>query len=287
VEVPDTATPFHYLFLGTEPGITTLTPSTQEGIPGEDIGLDVTPDVSVTSTRQSGFSITAESGFSNGSSSSGTQSTATDSGGDVIILPGTQRPTLTVGPALPTRTPTLTRVPSPTPTNRGASKTPINLQTLLVPTNTLAVTLARTSTPTRTATSASTAPLNAGTYDDTDSHLVYSGTWTNQNNVQGAYQSTLHVSSTLGNLVTFRFIGQEVRLFYQSGPSLGKLRVIVDDREFELDQFDTSTFTSEWVSATLTNGTHTVTIRHAEGGSVNLDEIIVPEVTPTLTPTPN
>jgi hypothetical protein len=129
--------------------------------------------------------------------------------------------------------------------------------------------------------------LNAGTYDDTDSHLVYSGTWTNQNNVQGAYQSTLHVSSTLGNLVTFRFIGQEVRLFYQSGPSLGKLRVIVDDREFELDQFDTSTFTSEWVSATLTNGTHTVTIRHAEGGSVNLDEIIVPEVTPTLTPTPN
>src|ERR1044071_4061931 len=26
VEVPDTATPFHYLFLGTEPGITTLTP---------------------------------------------------------------------------------------------------------------------------------------------------------------------------------------------------------------------------------------------------------------------
>lgn len=86
--------------------------------------------------------------------------------------------------------------------------------------------------------------------------------------------------------MTFRFIGTEVRLFYQSGPSLGKLRIIVDDREFELDQYDTSTFTSEWVSATLANGTHTVTIRHSEGGSINLDEIIVPEVSGTATPTP-
>jgi len=136
--------------------------------------------------------------------------------------------------------------------------------------------------------------LNPGTYDDTDSHFLYSGNWTSQNNVSGAYQNTLHISNTLNtpnNSVTFGFIGRELRLFYQSGPSLGTIRISIDGAQFDLDQSDNSTQTSEWVSATLDNGTHTVVISHIDGGSVNLDSIIVPEVptgtsTPTSSPAP-
>lgn len=77
--------------------------------------------------------------------------------------------------------------------------------------------------------------------------------------------------------MTFRFIGQEVRLFYQSAPSFGTIRISIDSAQFDLDQSGDSTYTGEWVSATLIDGTHTVVITHLEGGSVNLDFVIVPE----------
>lgn len=142
---------------------------------------------------------------------------------------------------------------------------------------------------TRTPTSASTPPLNAGTYDDIDFRLVYSGDWVSQTNVSGAYQNTLHISNSLtspGNSVTFRFIGQEVRLIYQSGSSLGVVRIMLDTTQSQLDQSDTS---NELVLTAPQSGTHTVTLTHLSGGSVNLDSVIVPSAgtsTPTPTPTP-
>lgn len=146
---------------------------------------------------------------------------------------------------------------------------------------------ANTTTPTRTPTSASTAPMNAGSYDDLDNHLVYSGDWTTQSAVSGAYQNTLHVSGTLGNTVTFRFIGQELRVFFQAGPSLGAIRLNLDGTNYDMNEANSSTQSYEWVLPSVTNGTHTVTITHLSGGSVNLDEIIIPEVpvTPTKTAT--
>jgi len=142
-----------------------------------------------------------------------------------------------------------------------------------------------TNTPTRTPITASTAPLNSGTYDDLDNHLVYSGDWTTQSAVSGAYQNTLHVSGTLGNSVSFRFIGQELRVFFQAGPSLGVIRLNLDGTNYDLDE--SAVNTPEWVLPSVTNGTHTVTIIHLSGGSINLDEIIIPDVpvTPKKTAT--
>lgn len=141
---------------------------------------------------------------------------------------------------------------------------------------------------TLTPTSASTPPLNPGTYDDIDFRLVYTGNWVSQSNVSGAYQNTLHISNTLttpGNSVTFRFIGQEVRVLYQSGASLGVFRITLDTTTSQLDQSDTS---NELVLTASQAGTHTVTLTHLSGGSVNLDSVIVPSlgtVTPTATVT--
>src|SRR5690242_3738522 len=133
----------------------------------------------------------------------------------------------------------------------------------------------RTNTPAPpTATSASGPPLNPGTYDDVDSHLIYNG-WTPTNS-----GGTLHVSIAPGSTISFRFIGRELRLLYQGGNTLGQIRITIDTTSENLDQSSGN----EWVSDLFANGTHTVLITHVGGGSVNLDQIIIPE--PVNTPTP-
>lgn len=133
-----------------------------------------------------------------------------------------------------------------------------------------------------TPTTASTAPLNPGVYDDADERIIYSGNWTQTktNNV------TLHVSNTLNNTITIRFIGEQIRIFYQSSSSLGTIRINIDGLEIDLDESAMIAAQSEWVSPLLLNGTHTVTITHLSGGSVNLDAFAIPDPLKTSTPTP-
>jgi hypothetical protein len=179
-------------------------------------------------------------------------------------------------------TPTI--APQDTPVN------PPNNTPNIIPTNTLAslITLppiANTSTPSRTPTSAFAAPFGPGTFDDVDSRFVYSGDWDRQSNVAGATGGTLHVSGTLGNSVKFLFIGNELRVFFQAGPSLGTIRLTLDTTSYVMNEASTSTQSYEWVLAASTTGTHTVSITHDSGGSVTFDAIIVPVVPATATNT--
>jgi hypothetical protein len=163
---------------------------------------------------------------------------------------------------------------------------------IVLATNTLASivtlpTLASTNTPTRTPASGSTPPLGAGTFDDDYPSMVYNGNWTRQTSVSGAYQNTLHVSTALGNSIAFRFIGRELRVFFQAGPSLGVIRLNLDGSNYDMNEASSSTQTYEWVLPSVANATHNVTITHLSGGSINLDYVIIPEVpaTPTNTAT--
>ncbi len=213
-----TSTPFQYLFIGTEPVLST---GTVEDSSGDSLPTD-TPDFSLPSTSLS----------------------------TPIILPS--------------------RTSSP-----GSS-----LSTLPALTN--------TRVPTSTPTSASTAPLGAGTYDDTHNRLVYSGDWETQTNVTGANLNTLHVSSVLNtprNSVSFQFIGQEIRIFYQAGVSLGTISLNIDNTVYEISENNASTDIYEWVIPQVAAGTHTVVITHIGGGSVNIDKIIIPDATLTATVT--
>jgi hypothetical protein len=106
--------------------------------------------------------------------------------------------------------------------------------------------------------------------------------------VNGAYQNTLHVSDTVGNSVSFNFVGQEIQLYYQAGPSLGTVNITFDNETLAipLSQAQTS---GVWTYILETAGDHSVTIRHASGGAVNIDRLVIPPiatVTPTLTRTP-
>lgn len=209
----------------------------------------------------------------------------TEPGITTVTLEPTREEIVTVPPEFPTSELPDTSFGTPVET---PPETPIILPTS--PSNSLTtpspVTTANTATP--TPITASVAPLGAGTYDDLEGRLIYSGDWTTQSGVAGAEQNTLHVSGTLGNSVSFRFIGQELRIFFQAGPSLGIIRLAIDGgTPYDMNQSNSSTQIYEWVLPSVTNGTHTVTITHLSGGSVNLDSIIVPvvPVTPTRTAT--
>ena len=142
-----------------------------------------------------------------------------------------------------------------------------------------------TLTPTPTQTSASGPALNAGVYDDIDSHLVYSGSWA-ESSVPGAYKNTLHVSINPGppaSTISFSFIGRRVSLAYQGGSTLGQVRILIDNSiSATLDQSGGT----QWESELLANGTHSVLITHIGGGSVNIDQITIPDPVNTPTPTP-
>lgn len=162
-----------------------------------------------------------------------------------------------------------------TPTRPGAS-TPIILPSATG-------NLQQTNTPASpTVTSASGPPLNPGTYDDVYPNLIYNG-W----NATGSSGSTLHISLVPGSTISFRFIGRELRLVYQGGSTLGQMRITIDNLTDTLNQSSGN----EWVSDQFANGTHSVLITHIGGGSVNLDQVIIPEPantpTPTRTPTQN
>jgi hypothetical protein len=202
-------------------------------------------------------------------------------GTEPVLVTETMEEIATEPPAYPPlelETPTLSSFFSPTPTS-GITRT------------TTPISLVTNPPPSRTPTTASTAPLGAGTFDDLDYRMVYNGTWTTQSAVPGGvYQNTLHVSGTLGNSVFFRFIGQELRVFFQAGPSLGTIRLNLDNGpNYDMNESNANTQVYEWVLPSVPNGTHAVTITHLSGGSVNLDYIIIPEVpgTPTSTPTTN
>ena len=209
--VEETSTPYKFLFLGTEPGISTITPGDE---PTE----------------------------------------------------------------VPTSTPIEFEFSTSTPE-------PESLTTLEPGTGTPSTLAASTLASATTEVTSSTAPLNPGTYDENDVHIAYDGDWIQQTDVAGVFKNTLHVSNTLGNSMSLRFIGEQVRIFYQSGSSLGTVRINMDGIQFDLDQSASTINNSEWVSPLLINGTHTVTITHLSGGSINIDYFIVPDTIKTPSPT--
>ncbi len=218
-EIASTETPFRYVYLGTEPGLSTLTPeptATPMRAPTEPPDLVDTPDF--------------------------------------------------IEPPLPTSgagEPFLTSVP-PTP---------------IFPTQPSA----QTNVPTAT----ETIPAVLSKFDDTYYEILYDGNWTSQTNVTGAHQNTLHISFEVENYMLFTFVGQQVIVTFQAGPSLGSILIDLDGLEFEVSQSNAQTQLVEWRSPPLVMGTHEIVIEHLSGGSVNLDSITIPDLsTPIPTTAP-
>jgi hypothetical protein len=127
------------------------------------------------------------------------------------------------------------------------------------------------------------ASFGYGIFDDTDNRFVYDGDWQLETGNSDAYQYTLHTSNTVGNSVEFSFTGAGLWTFFEAGPSLGTLRLTLDNESYVMNEASSGTLPYIWLLAASYNGTHHVVITHESGGAVNLDAIQVPGLPTTLT----
>ncbi|HSB01652.1 MAG TPA: fibronectin type III domain-containing protein, partial [Anaerolineales bacterium] len=116
---------------------------------------------------------------------------------------------------------------------------------------------------------------SAGTYDDPDSHWIYTGTWT-VNTGTGPYNNTSHYSGTVGSEAQFTFNGSSFVLTYLKANNRGLIDVYVDG--VKVDQINANNATvawqQTWTSAVYTAGVHTVRFVHAGGGTyIDIDAI--------------
>lgn len=236
VEITPTPTRFRFLYVGTEPGLSTLTP--------EPTATQVVIVPSPVSNRPTS-------------------------------RPPLGAPTPTTAPFIPPGGGGPFFPPQPSPTRSG-SQPPVETEPSF-----------STKPPSSlfTPTFTPTIPSVLEKYDDTYYAILYDGEWTSQTNVTGAYQNTLHISFTIENYALFTFVGQQVIVTYQAGPSLGTMRIDLDGIEFEVSQASPQTQLADWVSPVLIMGTHELVIEHLSGGSINIDSITIPDVR-TATPTP-
>lgn len=285
--VEDSPTPFKYQLIGTEPGISTSEPLTATEPPvatvppaSENGGTVPTsfsaPPLSLRVTAQQG-GVSNSGSSNNGGNNASPTKTKTSSSAIQTVAAGATDPIIIFNPDTKTaepssavifRTFTPSRTPGPTFT-----VTPSRTK-YLSPTANGSLPSTATNTPT------GQVPLVPGTYDDSHPLITYNG-WDSITDAT-AYQSTLHVSDIVGATVSFRFTGQQLRIKFQGSASFGVIRISIGGLNFDLDE---SNGTDEWVSALLAQGTYTITITHTSGGSVNLDAIIIPDLsTPTATP---
>ena len=97
----------------------------------------------------------------------------------------------------------------------------------------------------------------------------------------------MHRSDVAGDFVTFTFTGQEIRMSYQAGPSLGTITITIDNVGGPaISQAQNQTQFREWQpDSLLGSGTHSIVITHSGGGSVNIDSFTIPVNTSTPTRT--
>jgi hypothetical protein len=99
--------------------------------------------------------------------------------------------------------------------------------------------------------------------DDADSKVVYSAGWTAETGKPG-YLGTDHISSIIGSIASFTFLGDKVRYNGLKGPDFGFVQIFLDDLpRATIDcynatpQYDVQLFESE----NLTFGIHVLRIR--------------------------
>jgi V8-like Glu-specific endopeptidase len=125
-------------------------------------------------------------------------------------------------------------------------------------------------------------PLAPGTYDNTDTNIIYTSGWTTYTGT-GPTNNILHYSTTAGEEATFSINGNRFTLTYTGNTNRGTAEIYVDGALYAtLNQYNsTLTWQRTWTSGILPGATpHTVRIVHKSGTVVDIDGITVVSVPP-------
>jgi hypothetical protein len=122
-----------------------------------------------------------------------------------------------------------------------------------------------------------------GWVDDADwSHFEYQGYWQPLIGIKGASLHTLAKSATVGDIAKLQFTGDQIEVIYSSGRGNGYLEISIDSSSptlIDQGQPRKTTHLRRWISPSLEGSDpHTLTLRHASGGPVNIDTIVIPQI---------
>jgi hypothetical protein len=139
-------------------------------------------------------------------------------------------------------------------------------------------------TSTTAAASSSTADAQAINHQQTDSRLVFAGSWQTASNASASGGSLVYSNSS-GASLTIRFIGTHLYWIAKKSPQYGKAKVMVDGASVgTVDLYSASTVWQHmvWATGTLSSGAHTVKIQWtgqksaaAKGTYIDVDAIKV------------
>ncbi|MEZ0395979.1 MAG: C1 family peptidase [Anaerolineales bacterium] len=125
-------------------------------------------------------------------------------------------------------------------------------------------------------------PLNPGTYEDTDTNIIYTADWTPYTG-SGPTSNTLYYSTALNGEATFQINGNRFSLTYTAHINRGVAEIYVDGALYaSLNQYNSSlAWQNVWMSGLLPGATpHTIRIVHKTGAVVDLDAVAVMNVPP-------
>ncbi|MDX9864716.1 MAG: hypothetical protein RBT34_07930 [Anaerolineaceae bacterium] len=135
------------------------------------------------------------------------------------------------------------------------------------------------------ATAQSSSNVGAGTYDDNNANIIYSGTWSLYNS-SGPYNDSLHLCNTPGSTASFTFTGTQISLIYTQYTSRGNLEISIDGGDpVTLNLYGSLVWQKRWDSPLLQPGTHTIVLRHpGHTKYIDVDAFIVsnPETIPPV-----
>lgn len=117
-------------------------------------------------------------------------------------------------------------------------------------------------------------------YDDNDVAWTYTGSWSSGSQA-GPYNNTQHWTSQVGAYASITFTGRQFKFIYGKDPNRGMFEVLVDDVHIDyVYTYDPNVlWQNEYLSPGFPNGSHTVKIKHAGGGTfIDVDAIqIIPQ----------
>jgi hypothetical protein len=119
-------------------------------------------------------------------------------------------------------------------------------------------------------------PLLVGLYQETDSRVVYGGTWTTYSG-SGPSGGSIRYTSRQDATIAFDFTGTGLRLYRTLNSNCGPMEVYVDGACQTVQNTNTSLLWNQMVSIVtgLANATHHVTILNLSTSIIDLDAVAI------------